>query len=146
EVRQQSREPGGLLALQLRLAERLGFSKSNAVFGGRVRYLVSGSAPLSHDLLVFFHACAAPILDGYGLTETSATSVINRPPRFSFGSVGFPLPGTEIKIAPEDGGILIRSPAVMQGYHHLPEQTAEALTPDGWLRTGDIGEIDRNGY
>ena len=146
EVRQQGREPGGLLALQLRLAERLVFSKIRALFGGRVRYFVSGSAPLAHDLLVFFHACGVLILDGYGLTETSAASVVNRSTRFLFGSVGYPLPGTEIKIAPEDGEILIRSPAVMQGYHHLPEQTAEALTPDGWLRTGDIGEIDRNGF
>jgi long-chain acyl-CoA synthetase len=146
EVRQQGREPGGLLALQLRLAERLVFSKIKALFGGRVRYLVSGSAPLSHDLLVFFHACGVLILDGYGLTETSAASVVNRPHKFAFGSVGFPLSGTEVKIAPEDGEILIRSPAVMQGYHHLPEQTAEALTGDGWLRTGDIGEIDRNGF
>jgi long-chain acyl-CoA synthetase len=146
EVRQQGKEPGGLLALQLRLAERLVFSKIKALFGGRMRYLVAGSAPLSRDLLVFFHACGVLILDGYGLTESSAASVVNRPTKFSFGSVGFPLPGTEIKIAPEDGEILIRSPAVMQGYHHLPEQTAEALTSDGWLRTGDIGEIDRNGF
>jgi len=146
EVRQQGREPGGLLALQLRLADRLVFSKIKALFGGRMRYMVSGSAPLSRDLLVFFHACGVLILDGYGLTETSAASVVNRPNKFSFGSVGFPLPGTEVKIAPEDGEILIRSSAVMQGYHHLPEQTVEALTSDGWMRTGDIGEIDRDGF
>jgi long-chain acyl-CoA synthetase len=146
EVRQQGKEPRGLLALQLRLADRLVFSKIKALFGGRMRYMVSGSAPLSRELLVFFHACGVLILDGYGLTETSAASVVNRPSKFVFGSVGFPLPGTEVKIAPEDGEILIRSPAVMQGYHHLPEQTAEALTSDGWMRTGDIGELDRDGF
>jgi long-chain acyl-CoA synthetase len=145
-VRQQGKEPSGLLALQLRIAERLVFSKIKATFGGRVRYFNSGSAPLSRDIAEFFHACGILILEGYGLTETSAASCVNRLNKFSFGSVGMPLPGTEVKLAPEDGEILIRSPGVMQGYHKLPEQTAEALTPDGWLRTGDIGEIDRDGF
>src|SRR4029078_5465251 len=86
------------------------------------------------------------ILEGYGLTETSAASFVNRPHRFVFGSVGLPLAGTEIKLSPEDSEILIKSPAVMQGYHNLPDQTAEALTPDGWLRTGDIGELDERGF
>jgi long-chain acyl-CoA synthetase len=146
QVRQQGREPGGLLALRLRIAERLVFSKIKATFGGRVRYFNSGSAPLSREIAEFFHACGVLILEGYGLTETSALSCVNRPNKFAFGSVGIALPGTEIKLAPEDGEVLIKSPAVMQGYHKLPEQTAEALTPDGWLRTGDIGEIDRDGF
>jgi long-chain acyl-CoA synthetase len=145
-ARQQGKEPSGLLALRLRLAERLVFSKIKATFGGRVRYFISGSAPLSREIAEFFHACGILILEGYGLTETSAASFVNRPTKFAFGSVGMPLPGTEIKLVPEDGEILIKSPAVMQGYHKLPEQTAEALTPDGWLRTGDIGEIDREGF
>jgi len=144
-LRQQGKQPSGLLALQLRIADRLVFSKIRAQFGGRVRYFVSGSAPLSREIAEFFHACGILILEGYGLTETSAASCFNRPGRFAFGSVGVPMPGTEVKLAPEDSEILIRSPAVMQGYHKLPDQTAEALTSDGWLRTGDIGEIDRDG-
>jgi long-chain acyl-CoA synthetase len=145
-VRQQGKQPGGLLALRMRIAERLVFSKIKATFGGRVRYFISGSAPLSREIAEFFHACGVLILEGYGLTETSAAAFVNRPSKFAFGSVGLPLAGTEIKLAPEDGEILLKSPAVMQGYHNLPDQTAEALTPDGWLRTGDIGEIDGNGF
>jgi len=145
-LRQQGKQPSGLLALRLRIAERLVFSKIKATFGGRVRYFISGSAPLSREIAEFFHACGVLILEGYGLTETSAAAFVNRPSKFAFGSVGLPLAGTEIKLATEDGEILLKSPAVMQGYHNLPDQTAEALTPDGWLRTGDIGEIDRDGF
>ena len=144
-LRQQGREPSGLLALRLKLADRLVFSKVRATFGGRIRYLVSGSAPLAREIAEFFHACGILILEGYGLTESSAATFVNRPTSFVFGSVGTALPGTEIKIAPADGEILIKSPAIMQGYHHLPEQTAEVLS-DGWLHTGDIGEIDRDGF
>jgi len=144
-LRQQGREPSGLLALRLKLADRLVFSKVRATFGGRIRYLVSGSAPLAREIAEFFHACGILILEGYGLTESSAATFVNRPTSFVFGSVGTALPGTEIKIAPADGEILIKSPAIMQGYHHLPEQTAEVLI-DGWLHTGDIGEIDRDGF
>jgi len=146
QVRQRGGTPGGLLALQLRLAERLVFSRIQATFGGRVRYFISGSAPLSREIAEFFHACGILILEGYGLTETSAAAFVNRPNKFAFGSVGGALPGTEVKLAPEDGEILIRSPGVMNGYHNLPDQTAEALTSDGWLRTGDIGELDGNGF
>jgi long-chain acyl-CoA synthetase len=146
QVRQRGGAPSGLLALQLRLADRLVFSKIKTLFGGRVKYLVSGSAPLSREIAEFFHACGILILEGYGLTENSAAAILNRPTRFAFGSVGIPLPGTEVKLAPEDGEILLRSPGVMDGYHNLPDQTAEALTPDGWLRTGDIGEIDGDGF
>jgi long-chain acyl-CoA synthetase len=146
QLRQQGKEPGGLLALQLRLAERLVFSKIKATFGGRVRYFISGSAPLSSEIAEFFHACGVLILEGYGLTETSAASFVNRPNHFAFGTVGLALAGTEVKLAPEDGEILIKSPAVMQGYHNLPDQTAEAMTPDGWLRTGDIGELTAEGF
>ena len=144
-VRQQGKEPGGLLALKLSLANKLVFSKIKARFGGRVRYFISGSAPLSREIAEFFHACDILILEGYGLTESSAASFVNRPGKYSFGSVGLPMPGTELKLATEDGEILIKSPGVMQGYHNLPDQSAEALTEDGWLRTGDIGEIDERG-
>jgi long-chain acyl-CoA synthetase len=145
-LRQQGKEPGRLLAWKLRLADRLVFSKIRATFGGRVRYMVSGSAPLAREIAEFFHAVGILILEGYGLTESSAASFVNRSGNYAFGSVGMPLPGTEVKLAPEDSEILIRSPAVMQGYHHLPEQTQEVLTPDGWLHTGDIGEIDSKGF
>ncbi len=146
EVRQQGREPGGLLGMKLAIAEKLVFSKIKARFGGRIRYFISGSAPLSREIAEFFHAANILILEGYGLTETSAASFVNRPTRYSFGSVGLPMPGTELKLAPEDGEILLKSPGVMNGYHNLPEQTAEALAGDGWLRTGDIGEIDERGF
>ncbi|MDB4956175.1 MAG: AMP-dependent synthetase and ligase [Myxococcales bacterium] len=145
-VRQQGREPSGLLAVKLKIADRLVFEKVKARFGGRVRYFISGSAPLSREIAEFFHACGILILEGYGLTETSAASFVNRPTKFAFGSVGLPMPGTDVKLAKEDGEILIKSPGVMQGYHNLPEATAEALTADGWLRTGDIGEVDAKGF
>ena len=95
------------------------FSKIKARFGGRVRYFISGSAPLSREIAEFFHACGILILEGYGLTESSAASFVNRPSKFAFGTVGMPMPGTEVKLAPEDGEILIKSPGVMQGYHNL---------------------------
>ena len=146
KVRQQGDEPGGLLALKLKVADKLVFSKIKDRFGGRVRYFISGSAPLSRDIAEFFHAYGILILASYGLTESSAASFVNRPHKYAFGSVGMPMPGTDLKIAAEDGEILMRSPGVMQGYHNLPEASAETLTPDGWLRTGDIGEVDNRGF
>jgi long-chain acyl-CoA synthetase len=145
-IRQQGKLPPLWLEVQLRLADRLVFDKIKGRFGGRVRYFISGSAPLSREIAEFFHACGILILEGYGLTETSAAGFVNRPNNYAFGTVGLPVPGTEVKLAPEDGEILMRSAAVMQGYHNLPEVTAEALTADGWLRTGDIGEIDAKGF
>lgn len=145
-VRQKGGTPSGLLALQLALAEKLVFKKLKATFGGRLRFFISGSAPLSRDIAEFFHACGVLILEGYGLTESSAASTVNRISKYRFGTVGIPLPGTVVRIAPEDGEILIKSPAIMRGYHNLPEQSAEALTADGWLHTGDIGEIDSDGF
>ena len=146
KVRQAGKEPGGLLALKIKIADKLVFSKVKARFGGRVKYFISGSAPLSREIAEFFHACDILILEGYGLTESSAASFVNRPTKYAFGTVGVPMPGTEMKLAPEDGEILMKSPGIMQGYHNLPEQTAEALTDDKWLRTGDIGEVDEHGF
>ncbi|MFT5583359.1 MAG: long-chain acyl-CoA synthetase [Cognaticolwellia sp.] len=144
-LRQQGKEPSGLLALKHRIADRLVFSKLRERFGGRVRFFISGSAPLSREMAEFFHACGILILEGYGLTESSAASFVNLPDNYAFGTVGPALPGTEIKIMPEDGEILIRGRGVMRGYHNLPDVTAETLTEDGWLRTGDIGELDPAG-
>ncbi len=146
KVRQEGREPGGLLGLKLKIADKLVFSKLKQRFGGRVRYFISGSAPLSRDIAEFFHASGILILEGYGLTESSAASFVNRPGKYAFGSVGVPMPGTELKLAPEDSEILMRSPGIMNGYHNLPDATKEALTDDGWLRTGDIGEVDAHGF
>jgi long-chain acyl-CoA synthetase len=146
KLRQQGKEPGGMLALKLKLANKLVFSKIKARFGGRVKFFISGSAPLSREIAEFFHACDILILEGYGLTESSAASFVNRPTKYAFGSVGMPMPGTQLKLAPEDNEILMKSPGVMQGYHNLPDATAEALTEDHWLRTGDIGEVDENGF
>lgn len=144
-LRQQGKEPSGLLALKHRIADRLVFSKLKATFGGRVRFFISGGAPLSKEIAEFFHAADILILEGYGLTESAAASFCNRPDNFKFGSVGPALPGVELKIEPGNGEILIRSRGVMGGYHNRPEATAEALDDEGWLHTGDVGELDDQG-
>jgi len=144
-LRQQGKEPMGLLALKHRIADRLVFSKLKDTFGGRVRFFISGGAPLSKEIAEFFHAADILILEGYGLTESAAASFCNRPDNFKFGSVGPPLPGVELKIEPGNGEILIRSRGVMGGYHNRPEATAEALDDEGWLHTGDVGELDDQG-
>lgn len=145
-LRQRGQTASGVLALKLRIADKLVFSKLKARFGGKLRFFVSGSAPLSREIAEFFHACDILILEGYGLTETSAASFVNRPYKYKFGVVGLPLPGTELRLAPEDNEILIKGAGVMSGYHNLPEQTREVLSDDGWLRTGDIGEVDADGF
>jgi long-chain acyl-CoA synthetase len=145
KIRQQGGQPSGLLALQHRLADKLVYSKLKARLGGRLRFLISGGAPLSRSIAEFFHSCDILILEGYGLTETSAGSVFNRPNHYKFGTVGLPVPGLEIRIA-DDGEILLRGRSVMKGYYNLPEDTAEALEPDGWFHTGDIGRLDDGGF
>jgi long-chain acyl-CoA synthetase len=145
EAQRAGHEPSGLLKARHSVADRLVLGKLRARFGGRMRYLVSGSAALSPEVAEFFDAAGLLVLEGYGLTETSAGSFINRPGRVRYGSVGQALPGTEVRIG--DGGeILIRGPGVMRGYHNLPEETASALPSDGWLRSGDIGRLDEEGF
>jgi long-chain acyl-CoA synthetase len=145
QLRLAGKEPGAALKAKHAVADKLVFSKLRARFGGRLRFLVSGSAALSRDVAEFFHAAGILILEGYGLTETSAGTLVNRPEDYRLGTVGIPFPGTEIRVA-GDGEVLVRGPGVMQGYHGLAEQTAEALEADGWLHTGDIGELDDHGF
>ena len=133
------------LKVQHGLFDKLVFSKIRDRFGGRVRFFISGAAALNSEVAEWFHAAGINILEGYGLTETSAGSFVNRPDNYRFGTVGLVLTGTEAKIA-EDGEVMIKGPGIMEGYHNLPDQTAEALTEDGWLHTGDIGEIDDDGF
>jgi long-chain acyl-CoA synthetase len=136
--------PGGL-ALQARIAHALVFSKMHAASGGRLRFAVSGGAPLSREIAEFFHAAGILILEGYGLTETCPVLTNNREDRFKFGSVGLPLPSVEVKIAP-DGEILGRGGNIAKGYFKKPDATAEVFLADGWFATGDIGRFDEDGF
>jgi long-chain acyl-CoA synthetase len=139
------KRPGLLLAARHAVADRLVFAKIRKLFGGRLRFFVSGSAPLSKDIGEFFDALGVVILEGYGLTESSAATHVSLPWSRKIGFVGPALPGVETRIA-EDGEILMRGPWIMRGYHGLPEATAEALGADGWLRTGDVGFVDADGF
>ncbi|WP_059013422.1 AMP-dependent synthetase/ligase [Streptomyces specialis] len=133
------------LAAKHAIADRLVYRKLRAAFGGRLRGCVSGSAALAPDIAYFFCGAGIPILEGYGLTESAAASAVNPWQGYRTGTIGKPLPGNEVRIA-EDGEILMRGPGIMQGYHGLPEKTAEVLEPDGWFHTGDIGEMTDDGY
>jgi len=128
------------------LFDRLVFSKVREAFGGRIRFFISGAAPLNRDIGEWFHAAGLLILEGYGLTETAAGACINRPDHYKLGTVGLPFDGTSIRINGDRGEIQIRGGAVMDGYHNLPDNTADAFTDDGWLRTGDVGTIDSDGF
>jgi long-chain acyl-CoA synthetase len=137
--------PAGL-GLKHRIADKLVFSKLHARLGGRLRWAVSGGAPLSRDIAEFFHAVGVLVLEGYGLTETCPVLTFNRPDRFRFGSVGQALAGVELRIA-EDGEILARGPNIAtRGYWEQPEATAAVFEPDGWFHTGDIGRLDEDGF
>lgn len=145
-LRREGKKPGFALGLQYGVANKL-LGKVRERFGGRIRFFISGSAALNTDVAEWFEAVGLLILEGYGLTESSAASVVNRPATASYqiGSVGWPLPGTEVKIAP-DGEVLMRSPGIMSGYHNQPEATADVIDGDGWFATGDIGELDADGF
>ena len=144
-LRQQGRPLPRRLAFEHALADRLVFSKIRARLGGRLRTPISGGAPLAKEIAEFFDAIGIRILEGYGLTECTTAATTNRPDRYRFGTVGPALPGFELALA-EDGELLIRSETVFAGYYKDPVATAEVLGEDGWLRSGDIAEIDEDGF
>lgn len=131
--------------LQWALADRLVFRKIRDIFGGRVRFFLSSSAPISVEILEFFHAAGMPVLEGYGQTEVSCFCTMNLPDDYRLGSVGKALPGVELRIA-EDGEVLVRGPIVFKGYRNQPQLTADTLEADGWIHTGDIGRLDEDGF
>jgi long-chain acyl-CoA synthetase len=136
---------GPASSLQHKLFDHLVFSKVRQVFGGRIRFFISGAAPLNREIAEWFHAAGLLILEGYGLTETAGGSFLNHPDHFKLGTVGLPFEGTEVRIS-RDAEVQIRGPSVMAGYHNMPEANAAAFTDDGWLRTGDQGRLDDEGF
>lgn len=144
QVLQRGEKPGLLLRARHSVAERLIFRKVREKFGGRLRFTISGGAPLSSEIAEFFHACGILVLEGYGLTETTGPLAVNRPGRFRFGSTGVPGRGVDVKIA-ADGEILIKGPTIFSGYFGRPDLTREAMI-DGYFATGDIGNIDGEGF
>ena len=148
EVDKRKREGKSIplpLKLQHGLFDKLVFSKVRERFGGRVKFFISGSAALNAEIAEWFHAAGILILEGYGMTENSAGATVNHPDEYKMGTVGQAFPGSEVRIG-EGGEVQLRGPHVMAGYHNLPDKTAETLTEDGWLRTGDKGEIDADGF
>ncbi|MBI4518848.1 MAG: long-chain fatty acid--CoA ligase [Deltaproteobacteria bacterium] len=142
---QQGRAVSPLLALQVAVAHRLVFRRIHALLGGRLRYLISGGAPLAREIAEFFHSIGLLVLEGYGLTETTPILTVNRPGAFKFGTVGQALDDVVLRIA-EDGEVLATGPNIAQGYFRRPEATAETWDAQGWFHTGDIGELDGDGF
>lgn len=145
ELEKAGKQPGALLKFQAGLADKLVFSKVRERFGGRVRFFISGAAALNGEIADWFDTAGLVILEGYGLTESAAGSFVNHPDDYRIGTVGPVVPGSEVKLG-EGDEVMIKGPGVMDGYHNLPEATAETLTEDGWLRTGDKGSLSADGY
>jgi long-chain acyl-CoA synthetase len=145
QLRQAKRPIPPLLAAQHRLADRLVYSKVKEKLGGRLRVANAGGAPLSRDIAEFFHSIDILVLEGYGLSEVTTAATVNRPSAFKFGTVGRPLPGVELRIA-DDGEILIRSNTVFAGYYHDDEATRATIDDEGFVRTGDVGHVDDDGF
>ena len=137
--------PPGLLGLKLKLADKLVFNKLRERLGGRFVFATSGGAPLARDVAEFFWGAGIPILEGYGLSETAPVLTVNRHGATRLGTVGPAIPGIRLRIA-EDGEILAKGPNIMRGYHNLPDETAESIDPEGWFHTGDVGELDDDGF
>jgi long-chain acyl-CoA synthetase len=144
ETERSGRKPGFLLQRSYDFADKQVLSKIRNLFGGRVRLAVSGAAPINPEILRFFDAAGVLVLEGWGMTETSTAATISTPEDFRVGTIGKPFPGCEVKIA-DDGEILVKGANVFQGYHKNPEATRETIV-DGWLHTGDIGEIESDGF
>jgi long-chain acyl-CoA synthetase len=145
ELRQRGERVPPALAVQHRLADKLVYSKVKARLGGRMRAVISGGAPLAKEIGEFFHTLDILILEGYGLTECTTACAANRIDRFRFGTVGTALPGFELAIA-DDGEILIKGPTIFRGYYKDEQATRAVLTGDGWLRSGDVGQLDADGF
>jgi long-chain acyl-CoA synthetase len=143
-VEREGRKPGFLLSRQYAFADKRVLSKIRGLFGGNLRLAVSGAAPINPDILRFFDAAGVLVLEGWGMTETSTAATVSTPDDFKIGTIGKPFPGCEVKIA-EDGEILVKGPNVFQGYYKNEEATRETIV-DGWLHTGDIGEVDEDGF
>ncbi|MCC6662499.1 MAG: long-chain fatty acid--CoA ligase [Polyangiaceae bacterium] len=144
-VLQRGDSPSGLLAARQRYADKIALSKVRDRFGGRLRFAVSGGAPLSKELAEWFHAMGILVLEGYGLTEMCGCTHVNRREHYRFGSVGTPLRGVQTRIE-KDGEILLRGPGLMRGFFGQPEASAEVIDAEGWLHTGDVGRVDGDGF
>ncbi|MDH5682329.1 MAG: AMP-binding protein, partial [Spirochaetota bacterium] len=136
--------PGGL-NFKYKIARALVFKKIHGRFGGRLQFVVSGGAPISKTLCEFFHSVGVLLLEGYGLTETTSATHVNRPTHYKFGTVGLPIDGVECKIA-DDGEVLVRGDIILLGYYKNEKMTKEVLDSSGWFHTGDLGEIDSEGF
>jgi long-chain acyl-CoA synthetase len=145
ELEREGRRPGALLRRRHALADKLVLSKVRGLFGPDIKLGLTGAAPIARDVLEFFDACGVLILEGYGMTETTAAATLNTKDRFRFGTVGRSLPGAELAIA-DDGEVLMRGPHVFHGYYRNDEATRETFTGEGWLRSGDLGSVDNDGY
>ncbi|HKI03040.1 MAG TPA: long-chain fatty acid--CoA ligase [Thermoanaerobaculia bacterium] len=143
--RLKRQKPPGLMGFQLGIADKLVFSKIVERFGGRFQFAISGGAPLARDLAEFFWGAGVPIFEGYGLSETSPVISVNTKQAVKLGTVGKPIPGVQVMIA-ADGEILSKGPNIMKGYWNMEKETAEMIDPEGWFHTGDIGEIDAEGF
>jgi long-chain acyl-CoA synthetase len=145
ELERRGEEPGPVLKGEFALADQQVLSGVRELFGGRLELALTGAAPVAKKMLEFFYACGVLILEGYGATETSAVVTMNTPREFRFGTVGKPLPRTEVKIG-EESEILVKGPQVFGGYRNRDEDTRESIDEDGWFHTGDAGELDDDGF
>lgn len=145
QLQRDGKKVPALLGVQHKVFDKLVFSKVRERFGGRVRFFISGSAALNADIATWFHAAGILILEGYGMTENAAGATVNHPDDYKIGTVGPALPGSEVKIGESDE-VMLRGPHIMAGYHNLPDETANTLTEDGWLHTGDKGSLDADGF